>query len=79
MSGSNSLEVINFCSEQTQWWDQAATVYAKCVDVVLMIEKVKFLHCLPEANSVTHELARHSIMNKLSCTWDDDPLSFFFF
>ena len=70
---SDSLEVINFCTGQTQWWDAAAAIFAECVDLTTSIEEVKFKHCFRAANTVAHELARYSICNKNSVSWINDP------
>lgn len=78
MAESDSMEVVNFCTGQTQWWDPAAAIYAECVDVVTMIGKVDFLHCPREANGAAHEIAKYSFLNKFSCTWDDDPPSWLY-
>ena len=73
---SDSLEVINFCTGQSQWWDSAAAIYAECVDLANLIGKVKFKHCNRVVNGVAHELAKFSFLNKHSGRWDDDPPSF---
>ena len=70
---SGSLEVINLCTAQVQWFDLAAAIYAKCLDVANMIGKVKFRNCKREANGASHELVRVSYLNKLSYKWVDDP------
>ena len=55
---SNSIQVINSCSGQTQCWDVAAAIFAECVGVATSIGKVKFKHCSRTINGVAHELAR---------------------
>lgn len=69
---SDSMEVINFCTGSTQWWDSAAAIYAELLDITSLIGKVKFKHCNRKVNGVAHELAKHSYLNKLSCSWTED-------
>ncbi|VAI47995.1 hypothetical protein VPH35_105401 [Triticum aestivum] len=73
---SDSLQVINFCSGQTRWWDEAAVVFAECIDICSSIGKVTFKHCLRSYNNVAHVLANHSYHNKSSFSWLDEPLDF---
>lgn len=73
---SDYLEVVNLCTGQTQWCDIAGAIYAECIDLATEIGKVIFMHCNREANSVAHELARFSYINKDSRTWNGDPPSF---
>ena len=67
------MEVINFRSGSSQWWDSAAASYADCLDTANLIGKVKFKHCRREAIGDAHGLAKHSYLHKLSCSWIDDP------
>ena len=50
-----------------------AVVYVECLDVANLIWMVEFKHCKGEANDVSHELAKLSYLNKLSCNWVDNP------
>jgi hypothetical protein len=59
-----------------RWFDEAAAVFVDCVDLCTLIGRVKFKHCFREANSVAHELARHGLSTKSTCTWVDEPPSF---
>ena len=61
---SDSLNVVNYCQGQAQWWDAAAAIFAECVDIATSIRKVIFNHCFRDANSVSHELAKFSFCNK---------------
>lgn len=70
---SDCLEVVNFCTGQSQWWDPVAAMYAEIVDSVISIGKVEFKHCRREANGLTL-----SFINHISCIWDDDPSSCLF-
>ena len=65
---SDSMEVINFCSGSSQWWDSAAASYADCLDTANLIGKVKFKHCLCTPNTAAHELAKFSFCNNCSET-----------
>lgn len=76
MRETDSLEVINVCTDNNQWWDTTPVVYTEIVDLATWIEKVKFKHCNRDANGVAHELARFSFCNNLSSTWDGDLSSF---
>lgn len=29
---SDSMQVINFCTRQSRWWDAATAIFAECVD-----------------------------------------------
>ncbi|KAI4974937.1 hypothetical protein ZWY2020_048544 [Hordeum vulgare] len=75
---SDSLSVINCCQGQDQWWDAAAAaaVFAECIDLSTSIGKVIFYHCFHEANSVTHELAKFSFLNKRNDSWTNEPREF---
>ena len=73
---SDSLQVINFCSGQTRWWDEAAVLFAECIDICSSIGKVTFKHCLRSCNNVAHVLANHSYRNKSSFSWLDEPPDF---
>ena len=46
---SDSLEVIQFCTGQTQWWDASAAVFAECLDTATSIGRVTFKHCFHDA------------------------------
>ena len=73
---SDSMETIEACSGLQTWWTENAAVYADCVDLASSVRTIRFNHCLRDANTVVHELARDSFLNKSSCNWDDDPPSF---
>ena len=70
---SDSLTVIDSCCGQARWWDEAAAIFAECVDVSTLIGKVKFKHCPRNANKAAHVLAKHSYCNKFSSIWTDEP------
>ena len=70
---SDSTQVINSCSGQTQWWDASAAIFAECVDIATTIGKVKFKHCSRTTNCVAHEIARFSFCNRNSVSWVNDP------
>ncbi|KAM3310913.1 hypothetical protein ACQJBY_031535 [Aegilops geniculata] len=72
----DSLQVINFCSGQTRWWDEAAVLFAECIYICSSIGKVTFKHCLRSCNNVAHVLANHSYRNKSSFSWLDEPPDF---
>jgi hypothetical protein len=67
LAESDSMEVIQSCVGQDNWWGDSAAIYADCVDMSVSIGNVSFSHCLREANKVAHMLVRESFCNKLSC------------
>lgn len=70
---SDSLNVVNYCQGQHQWWDAAAAIYAECIDSATSIGKVIFTHCFREANVTAHELAKYSYCNKCDDSWTNKP------
>ena len=72
---SDSLNVVNCCQGQNQWWDAAATVFAECIDIATLIGKVIFSHCFRKANSIAHELAKFSFSNKSETIWTNHLVS----
>jgi hypothetical protein len=77
LAESDSMEVIQSCVGQDNWWGGSASIYADCVDRSVSIGNVSFSHCLREANKVAHVLARESFCNKLTCNWVEEPLGSF--
>ena len=73
---SDSLNVVNYCQGQAQWWDAAAAIFAECVDIATSIGKVIFKHCFRDANSVAHELAKFIFCNKCDNSWANEPPGF---
>jgi ribonuclease HI len=73
---SDSSMTIEACSGEQRWDNESTTVYADCIDLVASIGSVSFTHCLREANSVSHCLAREGFTIKESCNWDDEPPGF---
>ena len=73
---TDSLETFEACSGQNMWWTEMAAIFADCVDLASSLWSIRYTHCLREANTVAHELARDGFLNKRSCNWDDDPPSF---
>ena len=49
-AGSDSLDVIKFCTGQSRWWDAAAAILAECVDMATYVRKVMFSHYPRAAN-----------------------------
>ena len=70
---SDSLQVINFCNGQERWWDEAAALFAECVDISTSIGKVIFKHCIRSCNQAAHVLANFSFCNKLNLSWLNEP------
>lgn len=64
----DSSEVIHACTSSTRW-NEGAPIFADCMDLIASIGNVQFCHCLRKANSVAHEIGRHSFENNLSCIW----------
>ena len=53
--------------------EEAAAMFAECVDIVSSIGKVIFKHCLRSCNQAAHALAKFSFTNKYSLSWLDEP------
>lgn len=70
---SDVVEVIEACSGGQQWWDEAAAIYANCVDLGREIGRVKLQDCFREANNVAHEIAKDCYYSKIACNWVDEP------
>lgn len=45
-AGSDSSTMIEYCMEQTRRWDAPAIIFAKRVDISLLIGNVVFKHCV---------------------------------
>jgi ribonuclease HI len=52
---SDSMETIHGVEA---WWGESSTIFADCVDLTTLIDKVLFQHRPRELNEVAHELAR---------------------
>jgi hypothetical protein len=59
-------------------WDESSAMFAYCVDLTSIFEKVSFKYCPREANKVVHELSS-SFSNKVSSSWVDEPPGFILF
>ncbi|XBI00172.1 hypothetical protein VPH35_129307 [Triticum aestivum] len=70
---SDSMQLIEFCTGQTRWWDVAAAIFADCVDTTTSIGKVIYKHCYRSSNQVAHVLAKFTYCNKLSLIWMNEP------
>ena len=73
---SDCMGVIDALSGTSQWYDQAAPIYASCTGIARDIGLVNFMHCHREANVVAHELARFCFSQKVDCIWHDEAPSF---
>jgi hypothetical protein len=72
---SNSIETIETFAGEQRWWNESLAIYPDYIDKVTAIGDVSFNFCPQEANQLAHELAKYSFSNKISCTWNDDPLA----
>ena len=57
-------------------WDEAATLFAECVDISTAIGEVIFKHCIRSCNQAAHVLANYGFCNKSTLTWLDEPPNF---
>jgi ribonuclease HI len=73
---SDSLETIDACTGSESWWGESAAIFADCVDLAALIDKVAFKHCPREANEVAHEIASNSYSTRNSYNWVDEPPDF---
>jgi hypothetical protein len=55
---SDSLEVIQACTSEQRWWNEASAIFTDCVDAAISLDSIGFIHCPREANEVVHALAR---------------------
>lgn len=55
--GLDGTDLTDACSGQQQY-DHAAAIYARCMGIMGVVEKVEFLHVPHGANGVAHKLAR---------------------
>jgi ribonuclease HI len=74
---SDSLETIEACNGSDRRWNESSAILADCVDIASSIGSVSFQFFPREANQVADDIARFCFQNKITCTWDDDPLAFF--
>jgi ribonuclease HI len=74
--GSNSLEVIQYCSGAERIWNDATAIYAEIISVAGGIGTVEYSHCRREINKVAHDTARFCIESRTDCNWVDEPPSF---
>jgi hypothetical protein len=70
---SDSLETVDACTGSESWWGESAAIFADCVDLAALIDKVAFKHCPREANEVAHEIASNSYSTRNSYNWVDEP------
>jgi ribonuclease HI len=70
---SDSMQVINFCTGQSRWWDAATAIFAERVDTSTLIGKVIYKHCYRSSNQAGHVLANYSYCSKLSLVWMNEP------
>ena len=73
---SDNLEVIQLCSGEERFWNEATTVYTDIIAVAASIGNVSFSHCKRVVNEVAHELGKVCFTDKTSCIWDDEPPRF---
>jgi ribonuclease HI len=76
MMESDSLETIEARTGDEAWWGDSSAVFADCVDLCSMIDKISFKHCSRMANEVAHEIARDCYSSESSCNWVAEPPSF---
>ena len=68
--------MIDSCGGQARWWDEAAALFAECVDISTAIGEVIFKHCIRSCNQTAHVLATYGFCNKSTLTWLDEPPDF---
>jgi ribonuclease HI len=73
---SDSKETVDACTGSEIWWGESAAIFADCVDLAALIDKVSFKHCPREANEVAHEIASNSFSSRNSYNWVDEPSDF---
>jgi hypothetical protein len=57
------METIDTCTGEEWWWSESSAIFADCVYTVSSIGSVAFIHCLSQADQVTHEIARFYFSN----------------
>jgi hypothetical protein len=75
---SDSSEVISYCSDGEEIWNEATSIFADCFAFAAQIGNVDFGYCPRKINKAAHEIARISYINKSFCNWVDEPPSFIF-
>jgi ribonuclease HI len=73
---SDSTETVEAFSGEDVWWGDSSAIFADCVDLASLIDKISFKFSPREANGVAHELARNSYETNSTCNWADEPPSF---
>jgi ribonuclease HI len=73
---SDSSEVIQYCSGNERFWNEATAIYADIVTQAGYIGNVEFKKCGRDMNKVAHEIAWECFSTRLSCNWVDEPPSF---
>jgi ribonuclease HI len=73
---SDSSATVNACTGEEVWWGDSSAVFADCVDLYSMVDKVSFKQCSRSANEAAHEIARCCLSSVCSCNWVAEPPSF---
>jgi ribonuclease HI len=71
---SDSLELIQTCNGDTEVSSPYTVVLADCFQIASTMDLVIFEHYFRDANTVAHNLAKHTYKSKVSLVWDDSPL-----
>jgi hypothetical protein len=46
----NLSQAVDACTGSESWWSELAAIFADCVDLAALIDKVSFKYCPREAN-----------------------------
>jgi hypothetical protein len=68
------LELIQACNGDTEVLSPYTVVLADCFQIASTMDLVIFEHYFRDANTVAHNLAKHTYKSKVSLVWDDSPL-----
>jgi hypothetical protein len=62
---SDSSEVISYCSDGEEIWNEATSIFADCFAFAAQIGNVDFRYCSRAINKTAHEIARICYINTL--------------
>jgi hypothetical protein len=78
MMESDSIETLEARTRDEAWWGESSAIFADCVDLASLIDKVSFKHCPIEANKIAHEITSFCFFLDLLVIGSMNPLVSFF-
>jgi hypothetical protein len=71
---SDCVEVVEIMRDESFTVNLTAAIFDECITVWSRFQEMSIEHLIKDANQVSHELARQTMVTKFNCFWDDDPL-----